>query len=146
MDYYYTDLQNQARGPVPLAELQALADAGIVHNQTLVAAVGSQEWVPITTVLTNVQAPGQLFAGRRPMQPLAVWSICLGFLGLFCCRFVVSTAAVICGHLALSAIKRSPHLDGRGLAITGLVCGYLGLAIAIVMMMYGLSELSFSVK
>jgi general secretion pathway protein G len=34
--------------------------------------------------------------------------------------------AIICGHMALSRINRSPELyRGRGLAITGLVLGYL---------------------
>jgi len=40
--------------------------------------------------------------------------------------FFVSLAAVICGHIALSQIKKTGE-KGRGLAIGGLVLGYLGL-------------------
>ncbi|WP_166787910.1 DUF4190 domain-containing protein [Cryobacterium adonitolivorans] len=40
--------------------------------------------------------------------------------------FFVSLAAVICGHIALSQIKKTGE-KGRGLAIAGLVLGYLGL-------------------
>ena len=40
--------------------------------------------------------------------------------------FFVSLGAVICGHIALSQIKRTGE-NGRGLAIAGLVLGYLGL-------------------
>jgi general secretion pathway protein G len=37
--------------------------------------------------------------------------------------------AVICGHLSLSKIKKAPEtLGGRGLAIAGLITGYIGLA------------------
>ena len=39
--------------------------------------------------------------------------------------FFVSLAAVITGHIALSQIKRTGE-KGRGLAIAGLVLGYLG--------------------
>ncbi|WP_104171016.1 MULTISPECIES: DUF4190 domain-containing protein [unclassified Cryobacterium] len=41
--------------------------------------------------------------------------------------FFVSLAAVITGHLALGQIRRT-HEGGRGLAITGLVLGYVGIA------------------
>ncbi len=40
--------------------------------------------------------------------------------------FFVSLGAVICGHIALGQIKKSGE-NGRGLAIAGLVLGYLGL-------------------
>jgi ABC-type spermidine/putrescine transport system permease subunit II len=40
--------------------------------------------------------------------------------------FFVSLAAVITGHIALSQIKKTGE-KGRGLAIAGLVLGYLGL-------------------
>ncbi|QYF72612.1 DUF4190 domain-containing protein [Cryobacterium sp. PAMC25264] len=40
--------------------------------------------------------------------------------------FFVSLAAVICGHIALSQIKKTGE-KGRGLAIAGLVLGYVGL-------------------
>lgn len=50
--------------------------------------------------------------------------------------FFISLAAVITGHIALSQIKRTGE-NGRGLAIAGLVLGYIGIAggiIAIVIM------------
>ena len=40
--------------------------------------------------------------------------------------FFVSLGAVICGHIALGQIKKTGE-NGRGLAIAGLVLGYLGL-------------------
>jgi len=45
-----------------------------------------------------------------------------------------SIAAIILGHISLSEIRRSAgRIGGRGIAITGLVLGYLGLAIIPVM-------------
>ena len=45
--------------------------------------------------------------------------------------FFISLVAVITGHIALSQIKRTGEL-GRGLAIAGLVLGYLGILLTIV--------------
>lgn len=45
--------------------------------------------------------------------------------------FFVSLAAVVCGHIALSQIKRTGE-RGRGLAIAGLVLGYLGILAGII--------------
>jgi ABC-type spermidine/putrescine transport system permease subunit II len=49
----------------------------------------------------------------------------------FILAFVVSLGAVICGHIALSQIKRTGE-RGRGLAIWALVLGYLGILLGIV--------------
>jgi hypothetical protein len=45
--------------------------------------------------------------------------------------FFVSLVAVITGHIALSQIKRTGE-KGRGLAIAGLILGYLSIAATIV--------------
>jgi hypothetical protein len=37
-------------------------------------------------------------------------------------------AGVICGHLALPKFRARPDLQGRGLAIAGLVIGYIAIA------------------
>ena len=65
-------------------------------------------------------------------EPLAIWSLVLSLLGIcgFCCTPVVITgiAGVVCGHLALSKIGTRPDLQGRGLAIAGLIIGYCAIA------------------
>jgi hypothetical protein len=71
-----------------------------------------------------------------PPQPktsaLAIWSLVLGILSLMCFTIFAGIPGVICGHKALSKIKRSGGaLSGGGLAIGGLVTGYLGIALAI---------------
>jgi hypothetical protein len=54
--YYYVDAQNQAAGPVTLAELQNLQSNGTIPNTTLVALEGSQDWVPFSTLPQSTQA------------------------------------------------------------------------------------------
>lgn len=75
----------------------------------------------------NEQAPPKT-------SSLAVWSLILGILSifLFCLPLVMAIPAVICGHTALSRIKRSGGMmTGDGLAIGGLVTGYIGIAMAV---------------
>ena len=64
---------------------------------------------------------------------LAVWSLVLGILSLACFSIFAAIPGVICGHKALSRIKYSGgRISGQGLAIGGLVTGYLGIAWAII--------------
>jgi hypothetical protein len=73
----------------------------------------------------------------NPAEPknsaLAIWSLALGILSLICCSIFAAIPGVICGHMALSRIKSSGGaLLGRGMAISGLVTGYIGVAWAII--------------
>ncbi len=68
---------------------------------------------------------------------LAIWSLVLGILGLvfliFCIGPLFAIPAVICGHIAYSRIKRSGGaLAGDGLALAGLITGYITIALGIV--------------
>ena len=66
----------------------------------------------------------------------AIFSVISGFLILF---VPFSLCAVIFGYLALGEIRRSPgRLKGRGLAITGIVLGYLGVALTVGMIGMGI--------
>lgn len=63
---------------------------------------------------------------------LAIWSLVLGILSITCFSILSAIPGVICGHKALSKIKHSGGaLAGQGLAIAGLVTGYLGILWAI---------------
>jgi hypothetical protein len=65
-------------------------------------------------------------------EPLAIWSFVLSIVSLVCCGFIIGIPAVIMGHLALSNIRKTPSLGGRGLAIAGLVIGYVSCAFWII--------------
>jgi hypothetical protein len=87
------------------------------------------------SLLTNVGLAGlppQASAGvpapvtAEKTSGMAIASLIFGILFLF---FPLSLLAVVFGHVSLSQIKKSAgRLGGRGLAITGLVLGYLGIA------------------
>jgi competence protein ComGC len=64
---------------------------------------------------------------------LAIWSLILGILSITCLWVVSAIPAVICGHLAQSRIKASAgRLTGSGLALAGLITGYLSIALSVV--------------
>lgn len=66
---------------------------------------------------------------------LAIWSLVLGILSLTCFSIFAAVPGVICGHKALSRIKRSGGgLGGQGMAIAGLVLGYFGIVMLPLMM------------
>src|SRR5208283_4914231 len=63
----------------------------------------------------------------RQTRSMAIASL---FCGLFLFAFPLSILAIIFGHLSVSEIRKSAgRLKGEGIAITGLVLGYVGLAI-----------------
>ena len=65
--YYYVDSQNQAAGPVPLAELQTLHTAGTISDSTLVVVEGGQDWVAFSTIKPATQPAPQ--AAVQPATP-----------------------------------------------------------------------------
>ena len=56
---------------------------------------------------------------------LAVWSLVLGILSPLCCGFFTGIPAIICGHIAYSRSGRLLNRAGRGLALAGLILGYI---------------------
>lgn len=72
----------------------------------------------------------------RPTSSLAVVSLVFGILGWTVLPAVGAVVAVITGHMARAEIRRSAgQLEGDGMAVAGLVLGWLmiGLAIAAVL-------------
>jgi hypothetical protein len=98
------------------------------------------QWLPVPPQPLASGVPGygpspeyqQYWAGTP--QPdnargFAIASLVLSLVWLF---GVGSVLAVIFGHIALSRIKRAVSGAGRGMAIAGLILGYLGIAAAIL--------------
>jgi hypothetical protein len=65
------------------------------------------------------------YAATTPWNGFAIASLVLSALGL-------GLIGVILGHIALSQIKRT-HEQGSILALIGLILGYLGILLAIVL-------------
>lgn len=149
MDWYYAKHGKQ-QGPVDLASLQGMVASGEVAATDLVWRNGLPEWAPAGEVpdlaATPTVAPGAAYGvpvqGGAPVYQggyvvpvaptcgLAIASLVCGILSLIFCYMnaVVGIPAVICGHLALKQIRNAPlPMGGRGMAIAGLVTGYIGI-------------------
>lgn len=79
---------------------------------------------PVPVPVLGPAAEGTIFPARTSGKAIASL-IC----GLFLFAFPLSILAVIFGHLSVSEIRKSAgRVKGEGLAIAGLVLGYVGLA------------------
>lgn len=72
--------------------------------------------------------PGYYRARPQPVSGLAIASMVLGIIWL---AWLGSLLAVIFGHVALRRIRRSGQ-RGSGMAVAGLVLGYIGVATAVL--------------
>lgn len=75
--------------------------------------------------------PPAPYSPPPPTTPLAIISLVSGILCWIIVPILGAIAAVICGHIARSEIRRAPPgtLGGDGLAIGGLILGYLHLVL-----------------
>ena len=90
---------------------------------------------PAAPVMTSAAAPAAPTGKKN--EPLAIWALVMGILGILCCGPFTAIPAIICGHSAVSKISHNPELDGRAMAIIGLVLGYLGVIIFVCVLIFG---------
>jgi type IV pilus assembly protein PilA len=101
----------------------------VPEGATLCPTCGRQTAVTPSSVdglppLAPTAASGPVAPGET--SGMAIASLIFGLLFLF---FPLSIVAIVLGHISLSQIKKSAgRLGGKGLAIAGLVLGYLGVA------------------
>lgn len=70
---------------------------------------------------------------HRQTSALSVISLVSGILGVFPFPLLASVVAVVTGHLARAEIRREPErFDGDGMAVAGLVLGYLMIAMSLL--------------
>jgi TM2 domain-containing membrane protein YozV len=134
-------------GVFALEEVNRQLAAGTLRLTDLAWYEGAAGWVALSTVPgvsvapesvvspvspTSVAATPGVVVPQRKSEQLAVLSLIFSILGLtgFCCGFFVAAAiaGIVCGHIALSRIKANPELEGHGLAMAGLIIGYVALA------------------
>jgi hypothetical protein len=149
--HYVTRDQNPAE--VEESALAPLVASGVVTATTLVWNETMAGWRPAGEALPGlfggVPARAQLspavtgyphqgpVAAEPPASGLSVASLVCGILSLTLCAVIAGIPAVICGHMALGQIKRAPALfGGRGLAIAGLVTGYVSIALGVIYLVF----------
>ncbi len=62
---------------------------------------------------------------------LAIISLIASIAGIVILWGIGSIAGMICGHISISQIKKTGE-QGRGMALAGLIIGYVGIALAII--------------
>jgi len=71
-------------------------------------------------------------ATPRQTSMMAVASLVAGIASWTLLPFVASIVAIITGHMARAEIRRRPHeLEGDGMAVAGLILGWLNVAMAL---------------
>jgi hypothetical protein len=134
-------------GPFSLEEINRQLAAGTLSLSDQAWYEGAAGWAALSTVPgVSAAAPSSAsqvspavasaapvtVVPQRKTEQLAVLSLIFSVLGLFgfCCGLFLAggVAGIVCGHIALSRIKANPELEGHGLALTGLIIGYLAVA------------------
>lgn len=129
-------------GVFSLEEIKQQLAGGTLRLTDLAWYEGASGWAPLSSVpgvtagpaagatavtATTAAAPAVLPQNRN--EPLAILSLILSIAGLlgFCCGFflMAGIAGIVCGHLALGRIRQNPQLEGRGLALAGVIIGYV---------------------
>jgi len=147
-------------GVFSLEEVRQQLAAGTLSISDQAWYEGAAGWAPLSSVpgvsdgTPAAAAPAPLATAtaatmvpQRRNEPLAIVSLILSIAGVlgFCCGFFLFAAigGIVCGHIALSRIKQDPTLEGHGLAMAGVVIGYVALVgwLAWVVLFGGLAVL-----
>jgi type II secretory pathway pseudopilin PulG len=96
---------------------------------------------PETAILMNDQPSPAIppqpaaFANPQKTSGLAVASLVFGIISLMGAAILIVPVilAVVFGHVSLAKIRRDRNLGGSGMAITGLVLGYVSIVFGVLM-------------
>lgn len=133
-------------GPVTLEQFRVWVTQSRVNPQTQVKPEGAAEWslagnIPELTALFAAAGSAAAIPPLTPLSPgsvpltqpatgLAITSLVLGILSLFCGGIFTGIPAAICGHIARSRAQRMPAVfGGSGFALAGLILGYVGIVV-----------------
>ena len=139
----YINRNNQQLGPFTEAEDKAQLASGTISLQDHVWWQGQANWVTLaqspfaapvdqTTPGTTPPIPAPPAATTAPYpvgnvrvtSNLAIWALVCGCVSLLCGLFA-SIPAIILGHMGRAEIKKNPSLQGGGMALAGMILGYV---------------------
>lgn len=157
-DWFYGK-DNAQHGPVSDLEIRNLISTDQITPDTMIWREGMSDWLPLKDVqdFQPAQTPiqhntdtgtssGNPYARPRtqagitsqaatPTDGLSIASLVLGIISIMSCYVwgLFAIPAVICGHMSLKKINTSPTpVAGKGMAIAGLVMGYIGIALQLL--------------
>ena len=146
----YISRDGQRLGPYTLQQINAGASFGSFTSSDLAWIEGWADWQPLSMVpgfVPPVSAPSPYLpilsqkdsitprtsTTSRPRSGLSIFSLVCGIMSLFCLGFITGIPAIICGHIARSKIKNDPtNYDGAGMALAGLIMGYVSTTIIFI--------------
>ena len=154
MEWYYADATDQQQSTSE-ESLPGLVAGGVIKPQTLLWNETLVNWKPAiefrpdlfgTLVAPPILSPAQrrevglgnsgLPGQTSPTDSVAVCALIFGLLGLFCFP-LLGLGGVVCGHIARKRAREEtlPSSNG-GMALAGLITGYISLAIMIVILVF----------
>jgi len=162
---YHVSRNEVPLGQLSMEQINHMLAEGSLSGEDLAWQDGMANWAPVSTI-PGVLLPGgggppalpgaassyappysnvgpQAWAGAPPTNSgLAVASMVLGILCLILFfthvfALLLGLMAVVFGHVSRSSINRSQgRIGGSGMALTGLITGYIGTALAIVIISF----------
>lgn len=143
--WYYTRGAEEC-GPVSISELRTMYSAGQIGPDTFVFVDGMADWV-LASQVPSLFAQKPVRSGGigdgGGISPLAIASLVCGIAGATVLPLIGSILAVVFGHVALGQVKLG-RLEGRGMAIAGLVLGYVMLTISMFVFLLFLVAIALS--
>lgn len=153
---YHVAQNGEKIGPLEREEVLRRLIAGELKPNDLGWHEGLAEWEPLSKlipppppasgsgVFVTPAAQPQMAATPQGTSGLAIASLIFGIL-VFLTFGLAGLPAVILGHMGLSRIKKSGGaLKGRGMAIAGLVMGYLGFGLTFIAVLASLAVPAFT--
>ena len=158
-DWYYGK-DNTQHGPVSEQEIHALVSSGQINSSSIIWREGMTDWIPLKDVpefqsisasagdsaapyaspqTNSPQSVQHMPVIAAPTSGLSIAALVCGILGCITCYIggFFGLPAVICGHMSLKKIKNSPTpIGGKGMAIAGLICGYIGIAMTLFFLIF----------
>jgi hypothetical protein len=137
MRYFYTDTNRQPQGPESREKILELLNRGVINSAALVAEEGGKTWLPISSLSAGA-SPSAPPLPDRFTEPLAILSLTLSALSFVCCYFGFASAiaGIVLGHLARGKIRKNPDLNGDGLALAGLIIGYVAVTLQLLYLVF----------
>jgi hypothetical protein len=135
----YIHRNNQQLGPFTEDEVKAQLAAGTLSAQDHVWWQGQQGWIPLAQsfLVTGATPPvpgapavpptatAAVAGGTAPTtSSVAIAALVCGCLSIICSIFT-AIPAIILGHMGMSQTRKNPALQGRGMALAGLILGYV---------------------
>ena len=135
--------EGQQYGPYELSKLQEYVTQGSFSLTDHCWQEGWPDWRPLSTIISSPPPP--VLSSEKTLNEKsetkrndknAIASLVLGILALFLAdrweivvTVLLAIPAIVSGHHAKARIKRDPqHLKGKGMAIAGLILGYIVVA------------------